>query len=73
MLHQVDPVIAGERLAAVGWIQSRIRLDDQREFVELDMARPNQFKNHGKDVVFDLITRSYNNLLQLWDDSQANH
>ena len=70
MLHQVDPVISGDRLVAVGWIQSRIRRDDQRELLfDLDTARRNQFNNHGKDDVFDLVTRSYNNLLRLWDEN----
>lgn len=69
MLHQVSPVISGERLVVVGWIQSRIRRDDQRELLfDLDTARRTQFKSHGKDVVFDLVTRSYNNLLRLWDE-----
>ena len=70
MLHQVSPVISGERLVVVGWIQSRIRRDDQRELLfDLDTARRTQFKSHGKDVVFDLVTRSYNNLLRLWDET----
>ena len=69
MLHQVAPVVSGERLVAVGWIQSRIRRDDQRELLfDLDTARRTQFQNHGKDDVFDLVTRSYNNLLRLWDE-----
>lgn len=69
LLHRVDPVISGERLVAVGWIQSRIRRDDQRELLfDLDTARRTQFKKHGKDEVFDLVTRSYSNLLRLWDD-----
>ena len=69
LLHQVDPVISGVRLVAVGWIESRIRRADQRELLfELDTARRLQFKRHGKDDIFDLISRSYGNLLRLWDD-----
>jgi PKHD-type hydroxylase len=45
LLHRVEPVSQGERLVAVGWIESRIR---QAE-------------------LFDLISRSYSNLLRLWD------
>ena len=68
MLHRVDPVTAGERLVAVGWIESRIRHADQRELLfELDTARRALFERSGKDEVFDLITRSYNNLLRQWD------
>lgn len=68
VLHQVEPVLSGERLVAVGWIESRIRRADQRELLfELATARRLQFQRHGKDDVFDLLTRSYSNLLRLWD------
>lgn len=68
LLHQVEPVGSGERLVAVGWIESRIRRADQRELLfELDTARRLQFSQHGKDEVFDLVSRSYSNLLRLWD------
>jgi PKHD-type hydroxylase len=67
-LHRVEPVTAGERLVAVGWIESRIRHADQRELLfELDTARRALFERHGKDVIFDLISRSYSNLLRRWD------
>ena len=68
LLHQVEPVLRGGRLVAVGWIESRIRRADQRELLfELATARRLQFQRHGKDDVFDLLTRSYSNLLRLWD------
>lgn len=68
LLHRVEPVTDGERLVAVGWIESRIRHADQRELLfELDTARRAVFTRHGKDDVFDLISRSYSNLLRRWD------
>ena len=68
MLHRVEPVTAGERFVAVGWIESHIRHADQRELLfELDTARRVSFERNGKDQVFDLITRSYSNLLRRWD------
>ncbi len=68
LLHRVDPVDAGERLVAVGWIESRIRHADQRELLfELDTARRTLFERHGKDEIFDLVSRSYSNLLRRWD------
>jgi PKHD-type hydroxylase len=68
LLHRVEPVTAGERLVAVGWIESRIRHADQRELLfELDTARRALFQRHGKDEIFDLISRSYSNLLRFWD------
>jgi PKHD-type hydroxylase len=68
LLHRVEPVTAGERLVAVGWIESRIRHADQREVLfELDTARRALFERQGKDEIFDLISRSYSNLLRCWD------
>ena len=68
LLHRVEPVTAGERLVAVGWIESRIRHADQRELLfELDTARRALFARSGKDEIFDLISRSYSNLLRRWD------
>ena len=68
MLHRVEPVTAGERLVAVGWIESRIRHSDQRELLfELDTARRALFARSGNDEIFDLISRSYSNLLRRWD------
>jgi len=68
LLHRVEPVSWGERLVAVGWIESRIRHADQRELLfELDTARRTLFERHGKDEIFDLVSRSYSNLLRRWD------
>lgn len=68
LLHRVEPVTGGERLVAVGWIESRIRHSDQRELLfELDTARRALFAKSGKDEIFDLISRSYSNLLRRWD------
>jgi PKHD-type hydroxylase len=68
LLHRVEPVTRGERLVAVGWMESRIRHRDQRELLfELDTARRLVFERSGKDEVFDLISRSYANLLRRWD------
>lgn len=68
LLHRVAPVSQGERLVAVGWIESRIRHGDQREILfDLDTARRALFARDGKDEVFDLISRSYSNLLRFWD------
>ena len=68
LLHRVEPVTQGERVVGVGWIQSRIRHAHQRELLfELDTARRALFERNGKDDVFDLISRSYSNLLRMWD------
>jgi PKHD-type hydroxylase len=68
-LHRVEPVRDGERLVAVGWIQSRVRNSERRELLfELDTARRAHFHRDGKDEVFDLISRSYTNLLRMWGE-----
>lgn len=67
-LHRVEPVAEGRRLVAVGWIESRIRHAEQRELLfDLDTARRTLFERSGKDNAFDLISRSYSNLLRRWD------
>jgi PKHD-type hydroxylase len=49
-------------------VESRIRHGDQRELLfELDTARRALFERHGKDEIFDLVSRSYSNLLRRWD------
>ena len=69
LLHRVAPVTGGERLVAVGWIQSRVRDADQRELLfDLDTARRQLFQREGKSEAFDLISRSYSNLLRRWGD-----
>lgn len=68
LLHRVEPVLGGERLVAVGWIQSRIRHAEQRELLfDLDTARRALYQRSGNDEVFALISRSYSNLLRRWD------
>jgi PKHD-type hydroxylase len=69
LLHRVEPVRSGERLAAVGWIESRVRSAERRELLfELDTARRVLFRREGQGEVFDLITRSYTNLLRMWGE-----
>jgi len=68
LLHCVEPVRSGQRLVAVGWIESRIRQAEQRELLfELDTARRALFQRSGKDEIFDLVTKSYTNLLRRWE------
>lgn len=69
LLHRVEPVGRGERLAAVGWVQSRVRDAERRELLfDLDTARRALFQQEGKSEPFDLISRSYSNLLRQWGE-----
>lgn len=68
-LHRVNPVTAGVRLAAVGWVQSLVRDPHKREILfDLDTARRSLFAKGGKTLEFDLISKSYANLLRQWAD-----
>jgi PKHD-type hydroxylase len=68
-LHRVEPVISGSRLVAVGWIQSRVRSAGRRELLfELDTARRALFQQEGKSEIFDLLCRTYSNLLRMWGE-----
>jgi len=69
LLHRVEPVQRGERLVAVGWVQSRVREAELRELLfDLDTARRCLFEREGKSEPFDLISRSYSNLLRRWGE-----
>jgi PKHD-type hydroxylase len=66
-LHQVETVTEGVRLAAVGWVQSLVRDANEREILfDLDTARRSIFAKEGKTIEFDLISKSYVNLLRKW-------
>lgn len=66
-LHRVDPVTQGQRLAAVGWLQSQVRHPEQREVLfDLDTTRRQIFERDGKTAEFDSISKSLANLLRMW-------
>jgi PKHD-type hydroxylase len=66
-LHCVGAVTRGARLAAVGWARSFVRDPAQRELLfDLDTARRQLFAHEGKSAAFDLISKSFANLLRMW-------
>lgn len=66
-LHRVEPVSSGERLVAVGWIQSTIRDPGHREILfDIDTARRQLFDRDGKSREFDLLSKSLSNLQRMW-------
>lgn len=68
-LHRVEPVTRGVRWAAIGWLQSKVRDAGQREILfELDVVRRSLFQKYGKTDEFDLVTKSWSNLLRQWVD-----
>lgn len=68
-LHRVEPVTRGRRAVAVTWVQSLVRDAAQREILfDLDTARRDVFKKDGKTPTFDLLSKTYANLLRRWSE-----
>ncbi|MFA5546949.1 MAG: Fe2+-dependent dioxygenase [Porticoccaceae bacterium] len=68
-LHRVSPVTEGERIALVGWVESRIRDARKRQIVlDLDKARAAYLEKVGHDRYADLLMKSVTNLRRMWDD-----
>lgn len=68
-LHQVAPVISGQRLVALTWIQSFVRDAARRELLfELDQTREHLQKNEPELETTKALDRSYANLLRMWAD-----
>ena len=66
-LHRVAPVLRGERLAAVTWVQSHVRDPARREILaDLDVARRALQEKDSSARETDLLFKSYANLLRLW-------
>jgi len=66
-LHHVADVARGARLAAVGWARSFVRDPARRELLfDLDTARRQLFAREGKSTEFDLMSKSFANLLRMW-------
>ncbi len=66
-LHRVAAVTRGVRLAAAGWARSFVRDGAQRELLfDLDTARRQLFAREGKSAEFDLIAKSFANLMRMW-------
>jgi PKHD-type hydroxylase len=66
-LHRVESVKEGTRLVVVGWIQSLTRDANKREILfDLDTVRRSVFAKEGKTIEFDLLSKTYSNLLRLW-------
>jgi PKHD-type hydroxylase len=68
-LHRVEKVTAGVRLVCIGWVQSLVRDPAQREVLfDLDTARRSLFAREGKTIEFDLLSKTYANLLRQWSE-----
>jgi PKHD-type hydroxylase len=64
-LHQVTPVTSGERLAAVGWVQSLIRRADEREIL-FDLGRTRASLPDSQARL--TVDKAIGNLVRLWGE-----
>lgn len=68
-VHKVQPVQSGQRLAAIGWIQSMVRSAEKREILfDLDTSARQLFEKEGKTDVFDTLAKTAANLLRMWSE-----
>lgn len=72
-IHYITPVTRGKRLAAVGWVQSRVRSAEKRS-VLFDLFQAQQLLSQQKDIKNDnsqtmlQLLKIKTNLLRLWAD-----
>lgn len=68
-LHRVNAVSRGERLAAITWVQSYVRSQEQRELLG-DLRTMSKHLNEvdPDSHAADLGVKTYYNLLRMWSD-----
>jgi len=68
-LHSVEKVSNGERLVCIGWIQSHVKSNEDRNTLfGLDAGARGLLAKHGVSPELDLVFQSYNNLLRRLGD-----
>ena len=68
-LHEVSKVNYGERYVCVGWIQSYVQNNEDRNFLfGLDAGAKGLLAKHGRSDELDLIFQAYSNLLRRLGD-----
>ena len=68
-LHSVSEVKDGERFVCVGWIQSYVQNNEDRNFLfGLDAGAKGLLAKHGRSNELDLIFQAYSNLLRRLGD-----
>ena len=69
-IHSVNPIISGERLAAVTWVQSHVRDPMQRELLaDLHFLKNSLNEANPNDEKTELAFKLYSNLLRMWADA----
>ena len=68
-LHSVAEVKQGERFVCVGWVQSYVQNNEDRNFLfGLDAGAKGLLAKHGRSDELDLIFQAYSNLLRRLGD-----
>jgi len=68
-IHRVNPVIRGERLVAVTWVQSLVRDPARRELLhELNAAREKLLRDAPAAQETAQVNAAYLNLIRMWSD-----
>jgi PKHD-type hydroxylase len=67
-LHRVEPIVRGERTAAILWIQSLVRDDARRALLfDMDAGIQSAGQRLGQaDPAVVALTGAYHNLLRMW-------
>jgi PKHD-type hydroxylase len=66
-LHEVTTVFSGTRFVCCGWVESMIKDPIQRGLLfDLNSAKMSLLEKHGKSEEYDLVSKSYSNLLRIW-------
>lgn len=69
LMHRVDKVTRGSRLACVGWIKSRIREESRRKVLcDLNTVFSACLQRNGHDAVADLQLKVIGDLIRMWHD-----
>lgn len=67
LIHRVETITRGSRLACVGWIESRIRDDAKRKIVRsLNFAHRTYLQRHGRDEIGDILVKNSGDLMRMW-------
>lgn len=68
-MHRVEPVTRGQRIVAVGWVQSLVRNADQRQIIfDIETVRRELFARNGKSPAVDTLSKTASNLWRMWLD-----
>ncbi|MFC4263418.1 Fe2+-dependent dioxygenase [Ferruginibacter yonginensis] len=68
-LHCVEPITAGERLAAVSWIQSNVKDSAQRQILfQLNQVHGALHEQAPHAPATNLLLQTHSNLFRMWAD-----